>query len=55
MDWAEVLPHGMISDLVNETGLLTPTEARAKAADLIAAADTIDRGLHRLMPGSHRT
>lgn len=42
-DWANVLPHGMIEDLVNETGLLTPEEARDKAANLLSAAEVAER------------
>lgn len=47
-DWADALANGLIQEYINETGILTPAEARAKAADLIAAARAADQaqGVH---------
>jgi hypothetical protein len=49
--WAEVMQDGTIVDLITESGFLTPDEARAKAADLLAAVEVVERELYHLHPG----
>lgn len=41
-DWCAVLSPEAIDDLITESGLLTPEEARTKAAALLAAADAAE-------------